>query len=46
MSWCVCVCVCAEVDETHIPQYRIMHQGKAVLGEGAQEDHRCERACN
>lgn len=30
----------AEVDETHIPIYRIMHQGKDVTGEGAQEDHR------
>jgi dipeptidyl-peptidase-4 len=29
-----------EVDETHIPVYRIMHQGKASVGEGAQEDHR------
>lgn len=30
----------AEVDETHIPIYRIMHQGKDTVGEGAQEDHR------
>jgi len=30
----------AEVDETHIPVYRIVHQGKDVVGEGAQEDHR------
>jgi dipeptidyl-peptidase-4 len=30
----------AEVDETHIPIYRIMHQGKEATGEGAQEDHR------
>lgn len=30
----------AEVDETHIPVYRIMHQGKDGLGDGAQEDHR------
>jgi dipeptidyl-peptidase-4 len=30
----------AEVDETHIPVYRIVHQGKAAAGEGAQEDHR------
>jgi dipeptidyl-peptidase-4 len=30
----------AEVDETHIPVYRIMHQGKEAVGEGAQEDHR------
>jgi len=28
-----------EVDETHIPTYRIVHQGKAVVGEEAQEDH-------
>ena len=30
----------AEVDETHIPVYRIVHQGKDAVGEGAQEDHR------
>ena len=29
-----------EVDETHIPIYRIVHQGKDSVGEGAQEDHR------
>ncbi len=29
-----------EVDETHIPVYRIMHQGAAVTGEAAQDDHR------
>ena len=29
-----------EVDETHIPTYRIVHQGKDFTGEGAQEDHR------
>jgi dipeptidyl-peptidase-4 len=29
-----------EVDERHIPIYRIVHQGKAAIGEGAQEDHR------
>lgn len=29
-----------EVDETHIPVYRIMHQGKDVVGDAAQEDHR------
>lgn len=29
-----------EVDETHIPAYRIMHQGKDSTGKGAQEDHR------
>ncbi len=28
-----------EVDETHIPVYRIMHLGKDGLGDGAQEDH-------
>ncbi len=30
----------AEVDETHIPIYRIVHQGKDAVGDGAQEDHR------
>jgi dipeptidyl-peptidase-4 len=29
-----------EVDETHIPVYRIIHQGKDTVGENAQEDHR------
>jgi dipeptidyl-peptidase-4 len=29
-----------EADETHIPVYRIMHQGKDGLGAGAEEDHR------
>lgn len=29
----------SEVDETHIPIYRIVHQGKNQTGEGAQEDH-------
>lgn len=29
-----------EVDETHIPEYRIVHQGKDETGDGAQEDHR------
>jgi dipeptidyl-peptidase-4 len=29
-----------EVDETHIPTYRIVHQGKDAVGSGAQEDHR------
>ena len=29
-----------EVDETHIPVYRILHQGKDATGEAAQEDHR------
>lgn len=28
-----------EVDETHIAKYRIVHQGKDVTGDGAQEDH-------
>lgn len=28
-----------EADETHIPVYRIMHQGKDAVGEDAQEDH-------
>ena len=29
-----------EVDDTHIPVYRIVHQGKDTVGESAQEDHR------
>ena len=29
-----------EVDETHIPVYRITHQGREEVGESAQEDHR------
>lgn len=29
----------AQVDERHIPSFRIMHQGKEDVGEGAQEDH-------
>jgi dipeptidyl-peptidase-4 len=29
-----------QVDETHIPVYRIVHQGKQQTGLGAQEDHR------
>jgi len=29
-----------EADETHIPIYRIVHQGKDATGAGAQEDHR------
>ncbi|MBW2451837.1 MAG: DPP IV N-terminal domain-containing protein, partial [Deltaproteobacteria bacterium] len=29
-----------EVDETGIPEYRIVHQGKDIVGDGAQEDHR------
>ena len=28
-----------EVDETHIPIYRILHLGEDQVGEGAQEDH-------
>ncbi|MBK9262677.1 MAG: S9 family peptidase [Polyangiaceae bacterium] len=28
-----------EVDETHIPVYRIVHQGKDAVGPEAQEDH-------
>ncbi|MFO7562557.1 MAG: DPP IV N-terminal domain-containing protein [Enhygromyxa sp.] len=28
-----------EVDETHIPPYRIVHQGKDEVGDRAQEDH-------
>ncbi len=28
-----------EVDETHIPAYRIMHQGSESTGQSAQEDH-------
>jgi dipeptidyl-peptidase-4 len=29
-----------EVDERHIPTYRIVHQGKEAVGKGAYEDHR------
>jgi len=29
-----------EADETHIPVYRIVHQGKDAVGQGAEEDHR------
>jgi dipeptidyl-peptidase-4 len=29
-----------EVDERHIPIYRIVHQGSDEVGSGAQEDHR------
>ncbi|KAF0688162.1 Aste57867_20195 [Aphanomyces stellatus] len=29
-----------EIDDTHIPEFRIMHSGSAELGENAQEDHR------
>ena len=28
-----------QVDESHIPKYRIMHQGSDKVGEAAQEDH-------
>ena len=28
-----------EIDETHIPQYRIVHQGKEATGEAAEENH-------
>ncbi|HSH59247.1 MAG TPA: S9 family peptidase, partial [Acidimicrobiales bacterium] len=28
-----------ELDETHVPAYRIVHQGSDVVGEGAYEDH-------
>jgi dipeptidyl-peptidase 4 len=28
-----------EVDETHIPVYRIVHQGKGATGPSAEEDH-------
>ena len=30
----------AEVDDTHVPLYRIVHQGSDAVGEGAEEDHR------
>jgi len=29
-----------QVDESHIPEYRIMHQGSDLVGDQAQEDHR------
>ncbi|OQS06252.1 dipeptidyl peptidase [Thraustotheca clavata] len=29
-----------EIDDTHIPKFRIMHSGSAEVGENAQEDHR------
>ncbi len=29
-----------QADETHIPVYRIVHQGSDAVGQGAQEDHR------
>ncbi|RHX97176.1 hypothetical protein DYB25_007218 [Aphanomyces astaci] len=29
-----------EIDDTHIPEFRIMHSGSAELGDNAQEDHR------
>ncbi len=28
-----------EVDESHIPVFRIVHQGKSITGKDAQEDH-------
>jgi dipeptidyl-peptidase 4 len=28
-----------QVDESHIPIYRILHQGKDIVGDNAQEDH-------
>lgn len=28
-----------QVDESHIPVYRIVHQGSDTVGEGAEEDH-------
>lgn len=31
--------VFCEVDESHIPIYRIVHQGSDAVGDGAQEDH-------
>jgi dipeptidyl-peptidase 4 len=36
----------AEVDETHIPIYRILHQGQPIFDETAQEDHRYPFAGN
>lgn len=30
----------AQVDETHIPEFRIMHQGSDAVGPSAQENHR------
>jgi dipeptidyl-peptidase-4 len=30
----------AEVDERHVPIYRILHQGKDTVGPAAQEEHR------
>lgn len=30
----------AEVDDSHIPVYRIVHQGSDSVGPGAEEDHR------
>jgi dipeptidyl-peptidase-4 len=29
-----------EADDTHVPVYRIVHQGKDAVGDAAQEDHR------
>ncbi|MCA9689570.1 MAG: DPP IV N-terminal domain-containing protein, partial [Myxococcales bacterium] len=39
-SWDASMLAFTEVDETHIPVYRIVHQGKDETGDGAQEDHR------
>jgi dipeptidyl-peptidase-4 len=38
-SWDAKYIAYAEVDETHIPAYRIVHQGKDATGPAAQEDH-------
>jgi len=38
-SWDGASLAFTEVDETHIPKYRIVHQGKDITGENAQEDH-------
>lgn len=39
-SWDGASIAYTEVDERHIPVYRIMHQGKGQTGDHAQEDHR------
>jgi dipeptidyl-peptidase-4 len=38
-SWDGALIAYTEVDETHIPAYRIVHQGKDATGAAAQEDH-------
>jgi len=38
-SWDGALLAFTEVDETQIPKYRIVHQGKDGTGEGAEEDH-------